>query len=322
MQVGVVADARGVLGRDRPADVVVAAHVGQPARARGHGRHRLQRARHQRDAPRSERAPQQHHEHVVVGEVALLALVAAGAEVGDEVARGDDRLGLEGDRGRGDPQRRAEGLKQLVDLGLVLAVRADALPQERGGVQPQHVDADRGQPQHRLGHRHEDVGVRVVEVPLVAVERRPDPAVLDPREAARARCQGRRRAACARRRRARTVRERPIEAPAAQSTDARPRCGSAPGRRTAPSRTPGDRRPARADPRSSPAPARPLRSRRPRSRRRSAPAARAAAASGAGTSRPARAGRAASRARRPGRRRSGRRRSRSRPPARAGASPA
>ena len=112
----------------------------------------------------------------MVGEVALLALVAAGAEVAHELARGDDRLRLEGHAGRGDPQRRAEGLQQLVDLGLVLAVRAHALPQERHGVQAQHVDAGRGEPEHRLGHRAEHGGVRVVEVPLELVERRPHPA--------------------------------------------------------------------------------------------------------------------------------------------------
>ena len=87
MQVGVLADAPGVLGRDRPADVVVAAHVGQPAGAGRDRRHRLQRAGHQRHPPRRQRAPQQDHEHVVVGEVALLALVLARPEVGDEVAR-------------------------------------------------------------------------------------------------------------------------------------------------------------------------------------------------------------------------------------------
>ena len=91
-----------------------------------------------------------------------------------------------------------------MDLGLVLAVRPHPLPQERRGVQPQHVHARGGQPEHRRRHRHEDVRVRVVEVPLVGVERRPDPAVADLREAARGRCRGRPRAACARRRRARS----------------------------------------------------------------------------------------------------------------------
>ena len=61
-------------------------------------------------------------------------------------------------------------------LGLVLAARAHALPQERHRVQAQHVDAGVGELEHRLGHRAEHRGIRVVEVPLVVVERRPHPA--------------------------------------------------------------------------------------------------------------------------------------------------
>ena len=48
VQVAVLPDRRRVLLRDRPADVVVAAHVRHPAGAGRHGRHRLQRLRHQR----------------------------------------------------------------------------------------------------------------------------------------------------------------------------------------------------------------------------------------------------------------------------------
>ena len=176
MQVRVLARAARVLLGDRPADVVVAAHVGDPARAGRDGRHRLQRVGEQRRRAGGERAPAQDHEHVVVGEVALLALVPARAEVAHELARGDDRLGLERDAGGRDPQRGAERLQQLVDLGLVLAVGALALPQERHRVEPQHVDAGRGEVEHRLGHRPEDRGVGVVEVPLEVVERRPHPA--------------------------------------------------------------------------------------------------------------------------------------------------
>ena len=125
----------------------------------------------------------------MVGEVALLALVAPGAQVAHEVARGDDRLGLEGDGRRRDAHGRPEGLQQLVDLGLVLAVRALALPQEGDGVQAQHVDPGGRQAEHRLGHRAEDLGVGVVEVPLVGVEGGPHPALelRLPREAARRR---------------------------------------------------------------------------------------------------------------------------------------
>ena len=177
VQVAVLADRGRVLLGHGPADVVVAADVGDPARAGRRRRHVRERARHQRHAARRERAPQQHHQHVVVGQIALLALVPAGAEVGDEVAGGDDRLCLERHaRGR-DPHQRAERLQQLVRLGLVLGVGALALPQERDGVEPQHVDAGVGQPEHRLGHRPEHGRVRVVEVPLVRVERRPHPAL-------------------------------------------------------------------------------------------------------------------------------------------------
>ena len=113
----------------------------------------------------------------MVREVALAALVPADAEVAHQVARGHDRLRLEEHPWGGDPHQRAEGLQQLVDLRLVLAVRPDPLPQERHGVEAQHVDADVRQLEHDLGHRGEDGRVRVVEIPLVGVERRPHPAV-------------------------------------------------------------------------------------------------------------------------------------------------
>jgi hypothetical protein len=114
---------------------------------------------------------------VVVGEVALLALVPADAEVGDQVVGRDDRLGLERDARRGDADERAQSLEQLVDLRLVQRARPDALPQEGHRVEPQHVDAGVGQVHDRLGHRDEHVRVPVVEVPLVRVERRPHPAL-------------------------------------------------------------------------------------------------------------------------------------------------
>jgi hypothetical protein len=55
--------------------------------------------------------------------------------------RGDDRLGLERDGGRGDPQDRAEGLQELVDLGRFWQFVPTPLPQERHRVEPQDVDA-------------------------------------------------------------------------------------------------------------------------------------------------------------------------------------
>ena len=180
------------------------------------------------------------------------------------------------------------------------------------------------QPEHRLGHRHEHVRVRVVEVPLIAVERGPEPrlVLVGPGERAR-----------------RGVREhvgeralvrvglRPVRERAQERPVARPRVL---GRDVVEDEVDAQRHPGvaqvggqrRAGRPSSPATARPRRSRRPRSRRRWAPAAPPAAASGAGRSRPARAGTAAARARRTASPRTGPRRSRSRRPARAGASPA
>ena len=111
----------------------------------------------------------------MVREVALHPLVAAEPEVGDEIARRDDRLRLEGDRRRDDPHGGAVGLEQVVHLGLVLAVRPHPLPQERDGIQPQDVDADRREVEHGCGHGDEHLGVGVVEIPLVGVERRPHP---------------------------------------------------------------------------------------------------------------------------------------------------
>ncbi len=185
VQMSVLAGPAGVLVGDRPADVVVAPHVGHPARAGRNPRHRLERAGQQPDASRRQRAPQQHHQHVVIRQVTFVALVLTAAQVGDQVTRGDDRLGLEPDARRGDPDGGAERLQQLVNLGLVLAVGPQPLPQKRRRVEAQHVDADLGQIEHRLGHRHEHFGVRVVEIPLEGVERGPHPAVADAREVAR-----------------------------------------------------------------------------------------------------------------------------------------
>ena len=62
-------------------------------------------------------------------------------------------------------------------LGLVLAVGAQPLPQERRRVEPDDVDAVVGQREQHAEHRAEDLGVGPVEVPLELVERRPHPLV-------------------------------------------------------------------------------------------------------------------------------------------------
>ena len=123
----------------------------------------------------------------MVGEVAHPAGVLARAEVGRQVVGAHDGLGLEDDRRRGDPRDRAQRPGQLVDLGLVLAGRADPLPDERDGVEPEHLDAQVGQLEDDRGVLAEDRRVRPVDVPLVVVEGRPDPGVelVVPREVAR-----------------------------------------------------------------------------------------------------------------------------------------
>ena len=123
----------------------------------------------------------------MVGEVADPARVLAHAEVGRQVRRADDRLGLEEDRGGRDAGDRAERAGEVVHLGLVLAVGAEALPDEGDRVEAEHLHAQVGQRQDDVGELAEDGGVRPVEVPLVVVERRPDPAgqLVVPGEAAR-----------------------------------------------------------------------------------------------------------------------------------------
>ncbi len=186
MRVPAQADGTGILVHDRPADVVVAAQVGQPRRRRGLGRQRAERVRRQPNVLRGEHRPDVHHEAVVVGEVADLAAVGAGAEVGQQLGRGHDRLGLERDRGARDPGHGPQHLGEGVHLGLALAVGAEALPQEGDGIQAQHVDAAVGQVEDDRRVLAQHRGVAPVDVPLELVERRPHPAlqVLVPGEVA------------------------------------------------------------------------------------------------------------------------------------------
>ena len=170
-------DRGGVAVVDRPADVVVAAQVGDPG-ARGRRRRQgPQRVRRQPRVAGGQHRPDLHHEAVVVGEVADLAVVLTLPEVVHQVVRPDDRLGLERDCGAGDPGHRAQRLGDGVDLGLVLAVGAQPLPHERDRVQPQHLHAGVGQEEHDLGVLEQHLGVGPVDVPLEGVERRPHPAV-------------------------------------------------------------------------------------------------------------------------------------------------
>ena len=127
-------------------------------------------------SPGGEHRPDLHHQAVVVGEVGDLAGVVARAEVRRQVGRPDDRLGLEQHGGCGDPGDRPQRLGQVVDLGLVLAGGAHPLPEEGDRVEPEHLDAEVRLAEQDVGELAEHRRVRPVEVPLVVVEGRPDPA--------------------------------------------------------------------------------------------------------------------------------------------------
>ena len=134
-----------------------------------------------------EHRPDLHHQAVVVGQLADLAVVLALAQVVHQPRRRDDRLRLENRCRAGDPGQRVQCLRDRVHLGLVLAVGAEPLPEERDRVEPQHLDAGVGEEQDDVGVLLEHIGVGPVEVPLPFVERRPDPAlqVVVPGEVAR-----------------------------------------------------------------------------------------------------------------------------------------
>ena len=168
-------DGRGIGIGHGPADVVVAAQVGNPG-----GRHRCrapgERVLGEAHVAGRQRQPEHDHELVVVGQVALRPVPVVTAEVLHQHVRADDGLGLQDQARGGQPRQGAERLQQQVSLRLVLAVGAHPLPQERRRVQPQHVNAVVGQGEHRPEHGAEDGGVGVVQIPLIVVERRPYPA--------------------------------------------------------------------------------------------------------------------------------------------------
>jgi hypothetical protein len=110
-------DLPGVGVVDRPADVVVAADVRRPRRRGGLAREAAQARGGEPGVAGGQRRPELHHEAVVVGEVAHLAGVGADAEVGHELRRADDRLGLEDQRRRGDAGDRAQRLGDACTSG-------------------------------------------------------------------------------------------------------------------------------------------------------------------------------------------------------------
>ena len=166
------AELGGVLIGERPADVVVAAHVVHPGACRRRCCAALAAA--WAAGPTSRVAsgfPGQRHLQRVVGELALLRGDVPGHFVGV-----DDRLGLEQQR-RAPPcaQTALKACSSSVRLGQVLAAGAQLLPDEGHRIHPQDLHALVRQEQHLLGHGPEDRRVGVVQVPLEAVERGPDP---------------------------------------------------------------------------------------------------------------------------------------------------
>ncbi len=88
-----------------------------------------------------------------------------------------DRFGFEQQSRRGDSGEMVEGLDQQVRFGQVFATGAHLLPDKGDGVEPQNIDARIGDEQHLLQHRAKHGRIAVVQIPLKAVERRPDPVL-------------------------------------------------------------------------------------------------------------------------------------------------
>ena len=169
------ADRLGRLVHDGPADVVVAPDVGGPRGVRWLPRQGTQHLRGQARVAGCQRGPELDHEAVVVRHVRDPAVVSPLAQVAHQVTGADDRLGLEDDRRRDDARAGTQGLEQVVDLRLVLAVGAQALPHERDRVEAERLHPARQQRQEHIEHLEEDPRVRPVQVPLEGVEGGPDP---------------------------------------------------------------------------------------------------------------------------------------------------
>ena len=176
MPVAVEADRIGVGIANGPADVVMAADVGDPGGGVRLDRQGAQGVGGERDIAGGEHGPDLDHEGVVVGEVGDLARVLALAEVLEKLGGGDDRLGLEIHRRGRDAGDGPQHLGDGVDLGLALAVGALALDGEGDGVQAQDLHALVGQVHDDGDELLHDARIAPVEVPLEGVEGRPDPA--------------------------------------------------------------------------------------------------------------------------------------------------
>jgi len=96
-------------------------------------------------------------------------------EIGDQVFRGHDRLGLVDQGGGCDARGGAQGLQYLRHLGLILVAGSQPFPHEGDGTEPHHFDAAIGQCHHRLDHLQKHLRVGPVQIPLMVVEGGPDP---------------------------------------------------------------------------------------------------------------------------------------------------
>ncbi len=110
----------------------------------------------------------------MIGDVAFRR--SGTAQIGRQLARRHDGFGLEQHPRRHDVDHGPQGLQQLMRLRLVHAVAAFTLPQEGGGVEPEHFDAAVGQAQQGARHFQEHRRIGVIQVPLIGIEGGPHPA--------------------------------------------------------------------------------------------------------------------------------------------------
>ena len=168
----------GIFIGDRPANVIVAAHVGGPGGVLGNLSHAVKGVGHQPRFTGGNTAPQHHHQLVVIRQLAFYSFGVTGTEIGHKVFRGHNCFSLEHHGGRRYADEGPQCREQLVHLGLVLAVGAEALPQEGHRVEPHDVNALVGEVEDDAEHRFEHSRVAVVEIPLELIERGPHPGLL------------------------------------------------------------------------------------------------------------------------------------------------
>ena len=175
MAEAVQANGRRILIGNRPANVIMATDVVHPRHVGGGDGHFLERMGGQHDIFLGQHAPQQDHQAVVVGQLALLARHAPCAKVGHYILGRDNRLRLEDDAGAGDLGEGAKRLQDGVRLGQVFAVGSHLLPHKRHCIHAKHLYPLIGQIEDDVEHFAKDGRVAIVQIPLVIVERGPHP---------------------------------------------------------------------------------------------------------------------------------------------------